>query len=943
MTSDVGVFGADHPEAYIPGDRRRALRDGRELPDRADGAALFADISGFTPLTEGLVAAYGPRRGAEELSAALEVVFGAVLGELHRHTGAVIYFSGDAVTCWLDGDDGTLAVAAGLAMQAAVVRSGTLTLPGGGTAVLGMKVAVAAGRARRYVVGDPRVQLIDVLAGRLMDTLAEVEATAGRGEVVVATATVDALPGRFVTGERRAGGVVVTGLTAPVDVPPLRERVEGLPEAVTRQWLLPAVYERMRAGRGDFLTELRPAVPVFVHFTGIDHDDDPDAPARLDEFVRAVQHVVDGYGGNLLQLTIGDKGAYLYLVFGAPVAHEDDPARACAAALDLLPLVRTTAARDLRIGVARGSTRAGTNGHRYRRTFTCLGDPVNLAARLMSKAPAGEVYVSEAVAAATGGRFGWEPLPPLTLKGKAEPAPARRLVAHRRGGGVVHARRDRPMIGREDVLADIRGLVQQATVGRGRVVGITGEAGLGKSRLIAEVLAGIDRDRVTVAVGEAQTFGVPTAYSAWRGIALDLFGLAPNADAATQLATFTAAVRSLDPALAARAPLLGALTGTDLPENDLTAAMTPELRKGSLELLVAQLLQRRGRTRPLALVLEDAHALDPLAADLLEVVVRRVATLPVLVLLAYRPFDVAGAPPWHDTLLASSHAHEVVLSELSGAAAEELVDVTVRRVFDLEGEVPDALRRTVLTRTQGNPFHVEELVAFVRARGVDVTDAAALAAVDLPDSLESLVLSRIDALPEQPRRTAKVASVVGRTFDAATVDAAAPDLERLVAPSVLVLTERDLVVPEPHAADRLVPDWAFRHVVVRDVAYDSLPWAVRTELHDRIADHLEAVAGADGDSPRVLDLLAHHRWHGRDDDRKRDVLARAGAAARVTGANAVAAFHLERLLTLVDDDAAPAVLVDLGQAQELAGAWDAARVTHSRALELAEAGGRRAA
>ena len=475
-------------------DRRRALRDGRELPDRAHGSAVFADVSGFTPLAEALVAAHGPRRGAEELSAALETVFGEVLGELHAVGGSVIYFSGDAVTCWIDGDDGSLAVACGLAMQQAIGRVGLVETPGGGSVRLALKVAIAVGSARRYVVGDHTVQLLDVLAGRLMDALAAVEAVCGSGEVVVTSVTADRLGDRVVLGDVRVlpdgtRSFVVTAQTHPPVVPPVHDRVGDLPESETRKWLLPAVYERLRAGRGDFLTELRPAVPVFVRFTGIDHDDDPEAPAKLDEFVRAVQHVVDGYGGNLLQLTIGDKGAYLYLVFGAPVAHEDDPARACAAALDLLALDGVTAARGISIGVARGSTRAGTNGHRMRRTFTCLGDPTNLAARLMAKAPPGAVYVSEPVAAAADARYAWEPLAPMAVKGKAEPVLARRLVGTTRTDVTRHARRDRPMLGRDDVLADLRRSLQEATQGRGRVVGVTGEAGLGKSRLVAELLA----------------------------------------------------------------------------------------------------------------------------------------------------------------------------------------------------------------------------------------------------------------------------------------------------------------------------------------------------------------------------------------------------------------------------------------------------------------------
>src|SRR4029077_7937726 len=123
-------------------------------------------------------------------------------------------------------------------------------------------------------------------------------------------------------------GVVEKLLT---DAHPVVEIDEAaLPDELSRSWLLPAVYERLSTGRGEFLAELRPAFPVFVNFGGIDYDDDEHAPAKLDEFVRSAQQILSSYGGNVLQLTLGDKGAYLYGVFGTPFAHEDDAARACA-------------------------------------------------------------------------------------------------------------------------------------------------------------------------------------------------------------------------------------------------------------------------------------------------------------------------------------------------------------------------------------------------------------------------------------------------------------------------------------------------------------------------------------------------------------------------------------------------------------------------------------
>src|SRR4029079_7615845 len=223
-------------------------------------------------------------------------------------------------------------------MQEAMARVGRVRTPAGTQVQLALKVAVAVGRARRFVVGDPQIQLIDVLAGAMIDDLAEAEHHADKGEVVLETSALAALEGRVRIREYREDeerhrrfGVVEELL---VDVPTLDvEEPPALDEALVTPWILPEVYERMRSARGELLAELRPAYPVFLRFGGIDYDDDPDAIGKLDAFVRRAQMIMAGYGGNVLQLTLGDKGAYLYGVFGSPVAHEDDAARGAAAAL----------------------------------------------------------------------------------------------------------------------------------------------------------------------------------------------------------------------------------------------------------------------------------------------------------------------------------------------------------------------------------------------------------------------------------------------------------------------------------------------------------------------------------------------------------------------------------------------------------------------------------
>jgi len=924
---------SDHPTAYIPGDRRRALAAGTPLPEHVSGAALFADISGFTPLSEALAEELGSQRASEVLTGHLNRVFHAVIAELHRFGGEVIYFSGDAITCWLDDDDGSRATACGFAMQAAMGREAEIRTPGGRAFRLALKVAVAVGRAHRFVVGDPDIQLIDVLAGGLVDRLAQAEQLAEKGEVVLEESASAALAG-IELGEARTspeGGTVVVaerlGVEVP-DAPPPPAALDAVPEELARRWLLPAVYERLSAGGGEFLAELRPAFPLFVSFSGIDYDSDDSASAKLDAFVRAAQRILSEHGGNVLQLTLGDKGAYLYGVFGTPHAHENDAERACAAALELCALEASTAARRIRVGIAHGRLRSGTYGHAQRRTFVCLGDAVNLAARLMAKAPPGEVYASELVRRQAGDGFSWQRLEPLRLKGKAAAVVAYRLTGSpaRRSRRVL--RYALPIVGRSGELAALEASLDSAIAGQGRIVGISAEAGMGKSRLVAEFVLNARRRGTLVAFGECQSFGTASGYSVWREIWRTLFALEENAPAAAQIATLERTLAAADPSLAARAPLLDGLLGLPIPDSELTGSFDAKLRKTSLENLLVDYLRVRARRAPLVLVLEDCHWLDQLSRELLDVVARAIAGAAVLLVVVYRP--EAGLPQGL-ALAQLPQIDELALTELGEADMAEVVRVKLARLF---GPGPDAagwLVDLVVGRAQGNPFYAEELLNYVHGQQVDPADAGALRSLELPASLHSLVLGRIDTLSEAPRRTLKVASVVGRVFRAPTLPGVYPDLGTPdeVRAHLGTLRQLELVNPDLEEDE----SYLFKHAVTHEVAYESLPYDLRATLHGEVGRFIEA------HEPGALDLLAHHYWHSNEEAKKRDYLRRAAAAARASYANAAAIDYYGRLAPLLPDAERIDVLLELGKVLELVGRWEDARATETGALELARSSG----
>jgi class 3 adenylate cyclase/tetratricopeptide (TPR) repeat protein len=906
------------------------------------GAGLFADISGFTPLAELLTGELGARRGAEELTSHLDRVFGAAIEELHRWGGEVIYFSGDAITCWFDGDTGHRAVTCAFAMRLAFERASAFVSGAGAPANLALKVAVAVGRARRFVVGDPAIQLIEVLGGGLVDDLAAAESCARPGEIVVTQSAAAALGDAIVVADQRVqpergeNVAVVASVDNPAAETPAPAASLDLDEDLVRSWVLPEVYERLRADGGTFLAELRPVYPVFVRFAGIDLDENDEAAGVLDAFVRRSQQTFNDHGGNVLQLTLGDKGAYLYGVFGSPIAHSDDADRAAATALALMDVAEAGGVRDIQIGIAHGRVRSGTYGHPDRRTFSCIGDPVNLAARLMSTAHPGEIRVAAAVQRDAGQRFSFAPLPDVVVKGKTEPVQVAALLGRNQGNEERTRRFTLPMVGRGRELAAVAGWVAESRAGAGRVVAITGEPGHGKSRLVAEVVRDLRDAGHEVIFGEAQAYGI-RSYDVWREVWRSLFGLRPNAsgnpdDLGTERATVQRALGAISPRLARRSPLVASIVDVDIPDNGLTRRFDAKLRKTSLEALLVDVLTARARREPLVVVLEDAHAIDELSRDLLVELARASQALPVAFLLTASP--ERGLHLGVEQLATYRHVH---LGDLAAGAIHDLVEAKARELFGETTAVSAAVHDLVASRAEGNPFAAEQVLSYFRDEGIDLADDRALQSVDLPDSIHSLVLGRIDRLRDAPRRTLKVASVVGAAFIAATVAGAYPQLgsARDVTRQLADLQRSALVLPERVGED----SWYFRHGLLQEVAYESLPFALRTELHGNVGRHLEGLGPAAVD--RALDVLAHHYWLSDDQPKKREFLARAGAAAQAAYANAAAIDYFERLAPLLAPAERPEVLLKLAKVLELTGNWDQAQAVVTEAFELAlEAGDR---
>jgi adenylate cyclase len=664
----------------------------------------------------------------------------------------------------------------------------------------------------------------------------------------------------------------------------------------------------------------RPVTVLFADLTGFTSLSEALDPEEVRAFQNALFAMLaesiarhDGF----VEKFVGDA---VMAVFGAPVAHEDDPVRALAAALAMQQGMAGLAARwatrlgrgvQLHIGVHTGPVVAGHLGAGAGSAYAVTGDTVNTAARLLSAAEPGTVLVSEATQRLARHHFAFAPPIELELRGKArpvrahtllrpldEPASARGLAAF----GLVA-----PLVGRGAELARLHAAFERMRAGHAQLVVVAGEAGSGKSRLLAEWLAALDAGRrlaaVTLRRVACSSLGEPT-----YGVFAALFREAYQVEQADSLAT---AHHKLDAGLQAQgaqadeaASIAGVLQHLLGLAPVGAADIDPEQLRRQIVLAAVALVERRLQQQPLMVVVEDLHWADAASVDLLGALLDQLAQRPLMLLVTQRPQTRPVRAP-------AAEATRLLLEALPPTQARALVAALLGDGAD------EGLQAFVADRSGGNPLFVEEIMRSLIADGRLDHDpaggwrgAAAFEQADVPATLHGLLLSRIDRLDAPARQLLQVAAALGVEFDAALLRQVEAAAER----PLEALVQADLL--QPAGAAR----WRFTHALLHEVAYQNLLLARRLELHRRIGCALERLAGGLPQRLAELEALGHH-WSLSDDPRKgAGYLLAAGERARALYANDDAMRHFERVLRTLDalGDGAPAVPEALAAREALA-------------------------
>jgi class 3 adenylate cyclase/tetratricopeptide (TPR) repeat protein len=920
--------------AYLPIDRRLALGRGEKLPDRTEGTVIFADLSGFTPLTAALAEELGPQLGAEEITSHLNRVYGALIEQVHRYHGSVIDFSGDAITCWFDnafsGPAGPLgsaglAASCALAMQQTIRELEAITTPSGATFPLGIKVAVSCGPVRRFLVGDPEVRVFDTLAGSTLDRLETVALQAGEGEVVVDVSVAETLGAQ---GDVSEAWVDEKGVEVAL-LHDLNPAVESLPwpeapepeSGVAGRWLLNPVLRRLERGEGEFLSELRTAVTLFVKFAGLEYDEDDLAEEKLDAYISWVQSVTTRYEGHLVQLSFGDKGSYFSVAFGALMAHEDDAARAVAAALALRrPPADLAYIRAIRMGISQGTVRSGAYGGPTRRTYGIHGSQVNIAARLMTRAYPGQILATQPIATAAREVADFQELGDFTIRGLDRPLLTFEVQRRHESGAAQDDGRGQAaaIVGRNAERADMAGQLLELQEGKSSNIIIEGEAGIGKSRLLAAFVNMAREQRVRTLIGAGSAIEQTTAYFAWRPIFQGLLGLEELDGSDVVLDTVEAYLKE-QPELLERFPLLDAVLPIGLPDNELTAGMSGEVRANNTGALLIHLLKmKRNGPGPVILVFEDAHWIDSASWALLKKARRDLVNLILVVVTRPMVEEISGAPPPAEyvELLRLPETKQYLLSSLS---PDEAVTLVCRRLG--VRRIPESVKELVRERAEGHPFFSEEIVLALRDAGIlriendeaVLVEGAKLEEHDFPDTIQGVITSRIDQLEPGQELALKVASVIGRVFffrtlkDIHPVSADRPLLaDYLMTLAFLDITPLETRVPEL--------SYIFRHAIIQEVVYNLLLYTQREQLHLAVAEWYER--NFPDDLSRHYPLLAYHWERANNVNKTIEYLGMAGEQALRDYANREAVEFLGRAL-LVEEERGDDAGLKRGPADEL--------------------------
>ncbi len=868
------------------------------VSDELHAAILFADISGFTHLTERL-AERGPT-GVETLARVLNEYFGQLIDIIHEYGGDVVKFAGDAVIAVWDVASNTVPADEDAtstdqsqgrldsvsradqwqwtmrAAECAIAIRERLTNYQAEDQNLYLKLAVSVGRLTSAHVGGVFNRWEFLLTGNPLIEVGIANNIAQAGEILLTPSAWKLIrndsigePIEFELRDTIAQGGRLNALNKPSSIftspnaPVIPDGVENS----LRAYIPGAIINRLTAGQSGWIAELRRVTVLFISLPDLNQNTELEKAQNL---ARLIQRSVYRYEGSINKINVDDKGITIVAALGfPPFSHEDDPARAVQAALMIRKELTNLNVRSS-IGIATGRIFCGSVGNETRREYTAIGNAVNLSARLMGAAGDLDelnakvgvpILCDRATYDSARDVIEFQPLAPQQVKGRVEAVEVFHPLDVTKS--VIRPKTD--LIGRQEEKIMLANALQELSRGTAhQTIVLQGEAGIGKSRLFEDLARQAETLRVKMFSGGGDGIEKNSAYFAWRSLFNRIFGLEdlltqPETDELNRNAIQSRVIAKLnevDADLARYAPLLSVLLPVPIDDNELTSALMGEIRAGNTREVLTRLLNHEAAQAPLLIVMEDLHWFDSASWALLADVQQKVG--PLLLALNTRPLT-DPIPLQYKQLI---DAPETRLIKLEAMMLDDVEALVCQRLG--VKSIPSAIGRLIREKSEGHPFFAEELAYALRESGILIIEeqVARIAGqftsfdeLSLPDTLQAAITNRIDSLNASQQLTLKVASVIGRIFAFRVlqaihpIEADKPSLHEYMES----LTRLSLTLVESETPDLA---YIFKHAVTQEVAYNLMLYSQRRQLHQAVAEWIEQ--SNEGNVEAYYPLLAYH-------------------------------------------------------------------------------------
>jgi adenylate cyclase len=887
---------------YIPERITKILAENKSRLHRNEklcGGVLFFDLVKFTRLTV-LLAESGPR-GAEKLHELMTKYYDLMIGIIHRHGGAIYQFAGDsAIAAFEKNESGELETmfticACALEMKDVLEKSDLQYKEHKFAA----KFALSYGDFYQILLGDDSTHFQVALLGSAIDRVVQAEVSANAGEIIlapeVALAVKDYADINVDINSTRLEKLNRTVKIEPLESFHLAENEEQFLKKCAR-FIPPVLVEKIATSQLGYIGEFRDVTSVFIQAKGIDLSGETESIELLNTVYKYIQELCRIFGGILIQSDFSDKGSVFLVLFGAPVALEKKEMMAVRFALRLQEAKKQFPyIQNLSIGIAGGPMYCGDVGSTKRKAYSVMGEFINLASRLMEY-PGGEFpTLDQRTAKALPETFTLEEKAGVQLKG-IKGSHNIFLVTGEKKEQKEKVNQS-ALIGRTKELSWLKTCLKETDAGV-IAAGIIGDAGVGKSRLVFDFLKHAKETGFEIYTGISYSYEKFTPYFPWKAILSKLFQVHDELTAELALWQIEAALISLntsetDSAIKAWAKVLYRLIGEAVEEGDYTLRIDPKKKNEQIFEFIREIIVQKTEQKKMFLLFEDYHWIDEGSENLIRhILAKKIPGL--MILLVSRP---EGAIYRFDT---HEKYRRLNLEEFSEEDSSEYLRIKMN--LEHKDRESEELEREILNRARGNPFFLESIVYSLREQKILVKtekDTYTLSGenknIEIPDSLQGVLLSRIDRLGESEKLILKNASVIGRLFAYSLLQHIAPKEMESALPSYLAALEaNDFTMLE--SQDPVA--YLFKHVLIRDVAYNSLLGATRETLHNRLADYLEGLG--EKNAQENIEQMAFHFFYARNHEKaiEYSLVAARNATSKYSISDAI--HHYGNILQLIE-------------------------------------------